>query len=202
MIVRNFKYKDLSGLEREEEGYFNLSEAEILELQTTHEGGFVEELQRVIKMQDQAAIARLLKKFILDSYGERSADGRFFFKEDEEGHPLSRKFKSSPAYDQLYVELMTNDEKAAEFINGIIPLSIASSKEYKEEYNRQVAAILPESKHPVQEVIDMPQRQPVEATVYPAQRQPVEAIAYPSQEQQREMRGDQYVAPNPGADRF
>ena len=67
MIIRSFKYKDLSGLEREEECYFNLSEAEILELQTTHEGGFVEELQRVIKMQDQPAIARLLKKFILDS---------------------------------------------------------------------------------------------------------------------------------------
>lgn len=211
MIVRNFEYTDLSGLKREEECYFNLSEAEILELQTTHEGGFVEELQRVIKMQDQAAIARLLKKFILDSYGERSADGRFFFKEDEFGHPLCRKFKASPAYDQLYVELMTNDEKASEFINGIIPASIASSKEYKEEYDRQLETFAPEKKYPAQEVIDMPQRRPAEEVAYitPAQegiqrtqRQPVETVTYPNPEQQHEMRGDRYVAPNSGADRF
>ena len=189
MIIRSFKYKDLSGLEREEECYFNLSEAEILELQTTHEGGFVEELQRVIKMQDQPAIARLLKKFILDSYGERSADGRFFYKEDEEGHKLSRKFKASPAYDQLYVELMTNDAKAAEFINGIIPVSVATSDEYKAEYDRQIAALTPEMAYKPT-VVDMPTRNVVDQ------------YGRPAPEQKYETRGDMNVASNPGANRF
>lgn len=118
-------------------GYTDIIPVEIMELQTTYEGGFMEELQRVIAIQDQPTISRLLKKFILDSYGERSADGMYFFKEDEKGNPLSRKFKASPVYDILYMELMTDDAKASEFIQGIIPSSIKNSKEYQDEYAKQ-----------------------------------------------------------------
>ena len=151
MIARTFKYTDYSGVVREQTCLFNLTEAEIMEMQTTHAGGFMEELQRVIALRDQPTIARLLKKFILDSYGERSADGMYFFKEDEFGNPLSRKFKASPAYDELYIELMTDDEKASAFIQGIIPSSITSSKEYQEAYAKQSDEIRKQYVEPTQE---------------------------------------------------
>ena len=44
---------------------------------------------------------------------------------DENGQPLSRKFAETEAYSVLFMELATDDAKAAEFVNGIIPPDVA-----------------------------------------------------------------------------
>ena len=53
----------------------------------------------------------------LKSYGEKSLDGRKFVKNDE----VRDNFQQTEAYSALFMELATNADAAAEFVNGIIP---------------------------------------------------------------------------------
>lgn len=121
MIKKTIKYKDYEGNNREEDFYFDLSEAEIAEMDFTVEGGLKKRIDNIIKAQDKASLIKTFKSIILDAYGEKSPDGRMFIKEDENGRKLSNKFKQTPAYSILFMELATNDQSASEFINGIIP---------------------------------------------------------------------------------
>jgi len=156
MLKRTFKYTDFNGVEREEDHFFNLTEAEIVELQTGTVGGFADDLRKIISLQDQVSVAKTIKKFILDSYGEKSADGRLFVKLDQNGNKLSRLFESSVPYSQLYTELMYDDVKAAEFINGIIPVSLTQSQEYQEEL-KKLEVPLVQYQAPIVEVVPAPQ---------------------------------------------
>lgn len=122
MIKKTIKYRDYDGNNREEDFYFDLSEAEIAEMDFTIEGGLKKRVDNIIKAQDKPSLIKTFKSIILDAYGEKSPDGRMFLKEDENGRKLSNKFKQTPAYSILFMELATNDKSAAEFINGIIPV--------------------------------------------------------------------------------
>ena len=152
MTKRTIKYTDFNGVEREEDFYFNLSEAELLELQITTTGGFADELKKVIALQDQPAIAKLLKKLILDSYGEKSADGRRFIKTPE----LSAEFSQMPAFGIMYTDLMYDDVKAAAFINGIIPAELANKPEFKQAMAEQALALSPATITPFEQPVQAP----------------------------------------------
>lgn len=117
MLKKTIKYTDYNGVEREESYYFNLSEAELTEMEMTTAGGFVETIQAIVKAQDGPAIVKIFKELVLKAYGEKSADGRYFHKSDE----ISYQFSCSPAYSIIYMELATKADKASEFVNGIMP---------------------------------------------------------------------------------
>ena len=117
MLKKTIKYKDFNGNEREEDFYFNLMQSEIAELELRTVGGFTESIQKIIQTQDGPEIIKQLKKIILKSYGEKSADGKRFIKSDE----LSEAFSQTNAYSELFMELATDDEAASAFINGIVP---------------------------------------------------------------------------------
>ena len=59
----------------------------------------------------------MFKDIILRAYGEKSADGKRFIKNQE----LRDAFAQTEAYSDLFMELATDAEAAAKFINGIIP---------------------------------------------------------------------------------
>ena len=117
MLKKTIKYKDFNGNEREEDFYFNLMQSEIAELELRTVGGFTESIQKIIQTQDGPEIIKQLKKIILKSYGEKSADGKRFIKSDE----LSEAFSQTNAYSELFMELATDDEAASAFINSIVP---------------------------------------------------------------------------------
>lgn len=117
MLKKTITYTDYNGVERTEDFYFNLSRAEITEMQLSVEGGFAEKIRQIINAKNQTEIIKLFKEIIFKSYGEKSDDGRRFIKSEE----LSNAFSQTEAYDKLFMELATNDEMGAEFINGIIP---------------------------------------------------------------------------------
>ncbi|MDD6639624.1 MAG: hypothetical protein PUE66_01305 [Erysipelotrichaceae bacterium] len=124
MIVKNIKYTDYNGVEREEPFLFNLSKAELMEMEMGTKGGLTEMIQKIIATKDQPSIIAIFKKLVLQAYGEKSADGRRFIKTDENGRPLSIAFSETEAYSKLFMELATDDVKAAEFVNGIIPADL------------------------------------------------------------------------------
>lgn len=119
------KYEDYNGVEREEELYFNLTKAEIMEMEMSQSGGFTGYIQKAIQAQDAPTLIKLFKDLILKSYGEKSLDGKHFVKIDPAGNPLSIAFSQTEAYSQLFMELATDADKASKFINGIVPADIA-----------------------------------------------------------------------------
>ena len=125
MLGKKIKYTDYNGVEREEKFYFNLSKAELLEMQLTKQGGMETYLRRIVNEQDQVKIAEIFKMFITKSYGKKSDDGKRFIKSQE----LTDEFLQSEAYSELYSELIMDANAASAFINGIIPPALAQAAE-------------------------------------------------------------------------
>lgn len=127
MITKTIKYTDFNGVEREEKYLFNLTKAELMEMELGTTGGLAETIQNIIEAQDIPKIQDLFKKLLLKSYGVKSDDGKKFMKIDKDGTPLSNEFSQSAAFSELYMELATDAEKATEFVKGIIPADIDTS---------------------------------------------------------------------------
>ena len=128
MYKKTITYTDYNGHERTEEFLFNLTEAEIAEMEMSKKGGLTNTLQRLIRTEDAPEIAKIFKDLILKSYGEKSDDGRRFIKTKEKAD----EFSQTEAYSKLYMELAFDDKAAAEFINNIIPKSMAEQLKNKD----------------------------------------------------------------------
>ena len=129
MITKTIKYTDYNGTEREEKFLFNLSKAEIMEMEMSIKGGLAETIQQVVEAQDTPEIIRIFKELILKAYGEKSVDGKRFIKVDDKGVPLSLGFSQTEAYSELFMELSTNADEAAKFVNGIVPVDMQKALE-------------------------------------------------------------------------
>lgn len=123
MLKKTITYSDYNGTERTEDFYFNLSKAEIMEMEMGTSGGLAEMIQKIVAAQDAPAIIKLFKDLVLKAYGEKSADGKRFIKSEE----LSVAFSQTEAYSILFMELATDADAAAKFVNGIVPADVAKN---------------------------------------------------------------------------
>jgi hypothetical protein len=121
MLVKRINYTDYNGNQRSEDFYFNLNKGEIFNLQFGTEGGLDKAIQKIIDTQDVPKIVSMFQDIILNSYGVKSEDGRRFIKSEE----LKNEFKQTEAYSELLMELVQDEKKAAEFINGLMPKELA-----------------------------------------------------------------------------
>lgn len=125
MIKKTMTYTDFNGNERTEDFYFNLTKAEVMEMEMSTKGGLAEMIQRVISAQDQPAIIKIFKDLIIKAYGVKSPDGKRFMKNQE----YIDEFVETAAFSDLFMELATDADKAAEFINGVVPADMAKQIE-------------------------------------------------------------------------
>ncbi len=124
MIKKTISYRDYNGVDRTEDFYFNLTEAELAEMQLGIDGGLSALIQKVIMTKDFPTLVKLFKDLILKAYGEKSLDGRRFVKNQE----VRDNFSQTEAYSKLFMECATSAEAAAEFINGLVePLNSSTS---------------------------------------------------------------------------
>lgn len=130
MLKKTITYTDYNGLERTEDFYFNISEAELAEMELSTTGGYGEMLKLIVATHDVPALAKIFKELVLASYGVKSADGKRFEKSKE----LSTAFSQTEAYVKLYMEMARDANKAADFVNAIIPSHMSKKPE---------AAVLP-----------------------------------------------------------
>ena len=121
MYKKTITYPDYNGEEIKEDFYFNLTKAEILEMQLEKEGGLAEKIQAIVDSKNIPELIKIFKELILRSYGKKSDDGKRFIKSPE----LSREFTQTEAYSELFMELATDSDAASAFINGIIPANLA-----------------------------------------------------------------------------
>ena len=118
MIKKTITYTDYDGNERTEDKYFHMSKRELIKWETeSGSGGMDKLIEKIIEEEDRKKIVEMFDDLILRSYGEKSMDGRSFTKSEE----LKNAFANSAAYDQLFYELLSDTDKATEFVNGLIP---------------------------------------------------------------------------------
>lgn len=125
MFKKKIKYTDYNGIAREEEFYFDLTEAELTRLNFTTEGGLEALLQQIIATHDTATLWTYFEKIVQMSYGVKSLDGRYFDKSDV----ILHKFVHCPAYSNLIMELISDSDAAATFINNVVPHPTAKSEQ-------------------------------------------------------------------------
>lgn len=121
MLKKTITYTDYDGNKRTEDFYFNLSKAELMEMEMSKAGGFKNMLESIIASPDSTKIISVFKDLILKAYGVKSDDGRRFIKSPE----LSAEFSQTEAYSIFFMELANDDDAAAAFVNGLIPSDLA-----------------------------------------------------------------------------
>lgn len=122
MLKKTMTYTDYNGVERTEDFYFNLSKAELMEMELTTDGGYSNMVERIVNSKDFKSVVEVFKELLLKSYGVKSDDGKRFVKSPE----LSAEFEQSPAYSDLFMQLSTDSDAAADFIKGLIPADLSN----------------------------------------------------------------------------
>jgi len=138
MLKKTITYTDYDGVERTEDFFFNLSKAEVAEMEMSNHGGMERLIQQITMTQDRKRLVELFKEIILKSYGEKSMDGRRFIKSKE----LSEAFSQTEAYSELFMQLATDTDLASDFINGVLPQTNNATKEQIEEAQAQAKAMM------------------------------------------------------------
>lgn len=117
MLKKTITYTDYDGRERTEDFYFNLSKAELMDMEMGISGGMTQMINKIVAAQDNASLYRLFTDIIKKAYGEKSPDGRRFIKSVE----ISESFTQTEAYSALLDEFINNTDTVTSFINGLIP---------------------------------------------------------------------------------
>ena len=132
MFKKTITYTDYNDVVRTETFLFNLTKAEVLEMELGTVGGLSAMIQGVIDAKDTPALIKIFKDLVLKSYGEKSPDGKRFIKTKE----LTEAFSQTEAYSEIFMELATNDKVASEFVKGITPPGL-------EQYTQDKPALKP-----------------------------------------------------------
>ena len=125
MLKKTIKYTNYNGEEQIEDFYFNLSKAELTEMELSTTGGYGEMLQGIVAAEEHTKLVPIIKDIIFKSYGEKSDDGKRFMKSPE----LSTAFSQTEAYSELFMEIATDADASAAFVNGIIPTDVQQNVE-------------------------------------------------------------------------
>ncbi len=135
MVKRNITYSDFEGEERTDTFYFNLTEAELTDIELEYDGDMAKKLQVMQEKRDGRGMFRLISNLILRAYGEKTSDGRRFVKNAE----MREGFAASDAYSKLLLDLLEDDNKLAAFMTAIMPADIRSKVEerLKEEKSKE-----------------------------------------------------------------
>ena len=130
MLTKTIKYTDFDGNERSDECYFNLSKSELTEMEMSENGGFDKYIEKIVETKDTKKIYQMFKEIVLMSYGEKSYDGKHFIKKktvDGQVIRLRDEFEQTGAFDELMMELLSDEKASADFINHVVPKELAEN---------------------------------------------------------------------------
>lgn len=125
MLKKQITYTDCEGKQRTDTFYFNLSKAELIKMQFSAAGGLKEMMERAVNESDNGKLIEVFEDLIRRSYGVKTEDNLSFVKK-KDGKELAEAFMQTDAYSELFMELVTDENAAAAFINGVIPPSLAA----------------------------------------------------------------------------
>lgn len=122
MLKKTVTYVDYDGNERTETLHFNLTRAELAEMELATPGGLQARMTRIVNEKDTNKLIQLIKDFIVKSYGVKSDDGKKFIKSEE----LTRDFMQTEAYSSVFMEMVTDEKALGLFLLGIVPKDLAN----------------------------------------------------------------------------
>ena len=120
MIKWTIEYTTYDGDQVKEDFYFHLNKAELAKMQFDVNGAYSQFIERLANERDLKELGNQYANIILNSYGKKSDDGRIFRKNAE----IREEFECSEAYSVLFMELLSDSEKAAKFVKGILPADL------------------------------------------------------------------------------
>lgn len=123
MLTKAITYTDYNGVKKTKNFYFNLTRTELAKMELTNKAGMLETIKKMINSDDREEIVNLFEKIVLGAYGEKSADGEEFLKSDE----IRQRFMNHPAYDVLFMELISSENGMSDFINAIVPADVSEA---------------------------------------------------------------------------
>lgn len=131
MLKKTIAFTDFDGVQRVEDHYFNLTKAELFEMEVSADGNsFQEYLQKIVEANEGKQIMAVFKEILEKSYGVRSDDGKRFMKSKE----IFKAFTETEAYSEFFFELVTDAEKMSAFTTGLMPVEVrneASAEDLK-----------------------------------------------------------------------
>lgn len=117
MFKHTVTYTDYNGVERTEDLYFNLTQAEAIILDNSVPGGLGMKLDRIGKSADNVEIMETMLFLIRKTYGVKSEDGRRFIKNDA----IFDEFCQTEAFNVFFTDLCTDLNFSAKFLRGVLP---------------------------------------------------------------------------------
>jgi len=115
MIKEDIKYVDFNGNEQVETAYFNMNRLEASRIQARIGGDIQSYVKKLVDSKDVDKMLNFMDELILDSYGQRSEDGKRFIKNAE----LKKQFSESAAYATFFEGLLNDPKKAEVFGKGV-----------------------------------------------------------------------------------
>lgn len=118
MLIKKVSYMDYNGNGCEDILYFNMTKDEVISMQVKMDGKFIDHLQSLVAGEHIEELYSVFRNLVLDGYGERSADGKHFYKT-----PKAREeFSYSIAFSELMNELLTGDKEGiSSFVRAMLP---------------------------------------------------------------------------------
>lgn len=123
MLTKAITYTDYNGNKKTKNFYFNITKTELAMMELTDNAGILETIKKMVNESDRKKIVEMFERIVLGSVGEKSADGEHF----EKSEKIREDFKNHPAYDVLFMELISSDKTMSDFINAILPSDIAEA---------------------------------------------------------------------------
>jgi hypothetical protein len=120
MIKQTITFDDLDGNKVTEDFYFHFSKIELAEMSMSIPGGMKSYLEQIVNAQEGGQIIAAFRDIIAKSVGRRGADNRQF----EKSTAISDAFMQSNAFEEFFFSLISDEGKAAEFVNGLMPASL------------------------------------------------------------------------------
>lgn len=117
MLTKTFEYTDYNGNKQRETLYFNMNKAEIAGFQVRMDGKFIDHLKTLVEGKKIEELFGFFRDLVLDSYGEKSEDGKRFYKTPE----MRKDFEASIVFSELIVELMQSKKNIVIFTRSILP---------------------------------------------------------------------------------
>lgn len=130
MFKHTVEYNDFNGNERKEDLYFHLSLPEVTRLQAEIGTDIETYTKDLVDNQDMNKLLAFLEKMLLNSYGQKTSDGKSFHKSKS----LRDGFEYSQAYAEIFEQVMTNPDLARKFGESVAD----SGKNKKNQIQPQV----------------------------------------------------------------
>jgi hypothetical protein len=119
VLSKTVTYENLDGEMVTKEWHFNFTKAELAQMKLAKDEGLEVYLKRIVDAKDGSALVDTFSDILSKAVGRREGDQ--FIKNDQ----IRAEFMNTNAFSEVFMEIMTNENAAVEFIKGCVPSDIS-----------------------------------------------------------------------------